>query len=422
MRLAMCFPNVDWLDHLFGDDKANAAFIQQKYIVSGLTRLHNISCFAPINMHQVLYQTSASHRSIVFQTWSAKSWYRIMHKVIWRFQKLMGMPYLNVFSNLSRFDAFLRILPGHDVIYERNDLYNASVAMACKKLQLPYVIFFDADQLLEHEFMDRPIKGLLRWRAERILRYNFSVARCIISVSESAKRQLVKLRGVPEEKIVVFPNGVDVNSFKPLPIDRIRFRSEIGLEDKHYIFIFVGNFYKWHDVPTLLKAFNLVLTEYPLARLLLVGSGSQLLSMKTFADELNISNAVKFTGQVHHKEIPRLIGASDTAVAPVPEMDRDSWLSPMKLFEYMASEVAIIASNAGQINEVIEHNRNGLLVTPGNPLELAGAMKRLIEDPTLRMQLSHRAREDAVKNYAWERYISRMDNLFYSIVKEKQIA
>lgn len=415
MHLAVHFPDAEWLDQIIYGKDTDAAFIQQKYITSVLAKSHELTFLAPLNLHQIVQQTHQTERRLVTQTWSASPWFGLTHRVVWQLQKFIGIPYLNIFSNLSRYDALLRVLPKSEVIYERNSLYNVSVAMACKRLGLPYVIFFDADQIVEHDFMGQPIEGILRWRAQRILRYNLGVARGIICVSEPAKCHLIDKWGVREEKLVVFPNGVDVNLFTPSILKRSTARSLLGVKDENLVILFVGNFYKWHDIKSLIISFSSVHNKHPLARLVLVGSGSQLEAMKKLVVDMNLVEVVHFTGLIPHQEVPGLIAAADIAVAPVPEMDRDLWLSPMKLFEYLATGVAIIASGVGQMAEVIENNVNGLLVTPGSITELTRAINALIENPHLRSELGHQARETAIQKYSWEKYISRLEGVFQAV-------
>lgn len=79
------------------------------------------------------------------------------------------------------------------MVQERNGLYKMGVAMACKHLKLPYILFFDADDIFEQDLMDQPIRGLLRWRAKRIIQYSMKVADGIITVSEATKTRLVNI-------------------------------------------------------------------------------------------------------------------------------------------------------------------------------------------------------------------------------------
>ena len=82
--------------------------------------------------------------------------------------------------------------------------------------------------------------------------------------------------------------------------------------------------------------------------------------------DLGLEHAVLFTGFVSHTQVSRYVNAADIAVVPVPNMKQEMWLSPMKLFEYMASGKAIVASSMGQIKDIIKDGENGLLVPAGD--------------------------------------------------------
>jgi glycosyltransferase involved in cell wall biosynthesis len=166
----------------------------------------------------------------------------------------------------------------------------------------------------------------------------------------------------------------------------------------------------------LLQAFAVVLKSCPEARLVLVGDGTEREAMMNLAANLGIDHAVRFTGYVTHSEVSRLVNAADIAVVPVPAMKQEMWLSPMKLFEYMASGKAIIASAMGQIVNVITDEQDGLLVPAANAEVLASAIHRLITDPALRARLGQRARVDAVSHHSWEQYLSQLEGIFQNVV------
>jgi len=411
MKIAHCFPDHHWINEMLGENPKDAAYIQQKYIANGLrARGYSITWVAPHNLDRVCV-SDKNGTSFAPQTWTASHWFKFLEKVFWNFQQLLRIPYLNFFSNLRRYDACMQILPGHEIVFERNGLYNAGVSMACKKLNLPYVIFFDADQMAEMDFMGKPLTKFLRWHAGNILRKNLNVAHRIICVSKGAKIRLMEVWKVPSEKIVVLPNAVDVQCFKPDPELGAQTRISLQLTDCPLV-VFVGNFYQWHDVATLLKAFVVVRETHSDARLLLLGDGGEREKMMKLSAELGLEHAVLFTGFVSHSEVSRHVNAADIAVVPMPKMELEMWLSPMKLFEYMASGKAIVASAMGQNNEVISDGSNGLLVTAGDKTALANAINKLIEDAPLRAQLGKQAREDAVRNHSWEHYISHLEGVF----------
>jgi len=287
--------------------------------------------------------------------------------------------------------------------------------MACKRLGMPYMLYFEADDILEHDYMGKPISGLQRWRASESIRYNLNTATCVICVSEEGKNHLTTNWGVPAKKIVVFPNAADVHRFQPSPEQSLTMRATLGIGNNPLI-LFVGSFYEWHDVGTLLAAFTQVLTQHPEARLVLVGDGSQRQAMMQRAIDLDIASAVHFVGQVAHDEVPHWMSAADVAVVPYPPMDHQLWLSPLKLFEYMASGTAVIASAIGQLPKIIQDGKNGLLVPPGDVRAMTDAMKCLIEDAALRSRLGQQARQDSVNNYSWDQYVSRLERLFAAAI------
>ncbi len=418
----MCFPESTWIEEVLTEEYTDAAHIQQGCIAAGLReRGHILTFAAPENLEDTVWSRNWQRPRRVARTWSASHWFDIISKSVWRLQRPLGIPYLNVFSNWRRFDACLQCLAGHDLVYERNGLYHAGVAMACRRLKVPYILFFDADQIAEQDYLGRPVTGLLRWRATRLLRYNLRAAQTIICVSEAARVRLMTGWNVPSAKILVFPNGVDVQRFRPDPQARRAVRAALGVADGPLV-LFVGSFHHWHDLPTLLAAFAEVLRANPAARLALVGDGSQRKPLARRASEMGIGDAVHFTGRIAHSEVPRVLSAADIAVAPVPAMTGDSWLSPMKLFEYMASGAAIVASRAGQVVDVIRDGHNGLLVTPGGVSEMSAALQKLMDDPTLRSRLGQQARQDAVQSHSWEGYLARLELVCGAVVAGQPVA
>jgi glycosyltransferase involved in cell wall biosynthesis len=412
LQIAFCLPKIT----------GGADLLQQKQIAAGLqSHGHDLTFIAPLDLSETVCTKDLQTPSLAPRTWSKAAWFDIARKITWRIQQLVGLPYLNVFSNYSLYDACLQCLPGHDVVQERNGLYKMGVAMACKRLKLPYILFFDADDIFELDFLGEPLTGILRRRAKQIILYTLSTANAIICVSEATKARLVEIWDIHPEKIVVFPNGVDTKRFRPYPDIRAETRASLGL-DNNPVILYVGNFYVWHDVATLVDAFAQVLTRNPKARLLFVGDGKLRPAAMQQVNELGIDHAVQFTGLLPQAEIPNLISAADVAVAPYPKMEQAWWGSSMKLFEYMASGVALVASNIGQqVSEVIQDGRNGLLEAPGDASALASALNRLIDDPGLRIRLGQQAREDAIQKYSWEQYISRLERVYEAVINRQPV-
>jgi glycosyltransferase involved in cell wall biosynthesis len=176
--------------------------------------------------------------------------------------------------------------------------------------------------------------------------------------------------------------------------------------------MFVGSFYEWHDTDTLLAAFARLRADFPHARLMMVGDGRRRGIAEAKAQALGLGESVIFTKQVPHSEVPCLVNAADITVALCPQMAEDLWLSPMKLFEYMAAGKAIVATDEGQYAEVIEHERNGLLVGAGDVEGVHAALVRLIGDRGLRHQLGAQARHDALTQHSWACCAERLEAVY----------
>ena len=382
------------------------------------SRGHILTLVAPKDLRDVICTTNPNDPMLVERTWSRTTWFNLTSKAAWRAQKWLGIPYLNVFSNLCLYDACMRCLPGHHIVQERIGLYKMGVAMACRRLHLPYIVFFDSDEILEHDLFGTPLEGVVRWRAAQAIRYNLKSSVRVICVSNSAKAHLISVWGVSEEKIAVFPNAVDVERFQPQPEFTSDIRARFGIDDNPLV-VFVGSFFPYQDVKGLLEAFAALLVDYPQVRLLLVGEGEQYPEMVKYASSLGLDSSVKFTGFLAHAEIPSIMSAADIAVAPYARIEDNNFLgSSMKLVEYLASGTAVIASDNGQINDVIRDGVNGLLVPAGNVNALVSALVKLINNTQYRQELGKQARRDALREYSWNTYISRLEGLYASVLEE----
>ncbi len=421
LRVAMCPPELEPMQRVMRGEAESATYIIQGYVAAGLLdRGYDVTYVAPTCDDRIVCTTDLEQERPAPRTWSQSGWFDFAGKAAWRTQRAVGVPYLNVFSNYRLYDACLQCLPGHDLVYERNGIHKYGVAKACKRLKLPYVLYLEADEVFEYDVMGESITGLQRWRAQEAMRYNLQAADCIICVSEPLKRHLATRWAVPTDKTVVFPNVADVQRFRPDPLASADVRASFGLGASPLV-IFVGNFYEWHDVTTLLDAFAQASGAFPDAQLLLVGDGVRRQAMMQHAADLGIEQAVHFTGLVAHSEVPRLLAAADIAVVPYPPMESELWLSPLKLFEYMASGKAIIASAIGQLPDVIQDGCNGLLVEPGDVTAMASSLETLIGNEDLRRRLARQARQDAESKHSWERYLSRLESLFAAVIKGRPV-
>jgi len=296
-----------------------------------------------------------------------------------------------------------------DFIYQRYARFSWAGVAAAIRTQRPLFLEYNGSEVWVGRHWDRVGSLDLLERYERL---NLDAAARIFVVSDVERRNL-EARGVPAEKIVLNPNGVDVERFRPGAGGR-EARRELGLKDDEVVAGFVGTFGPWHGVEKLAEAIKS--TDVPV-RFLLVGSGSLHTEVeKQLESEVRASRVI-FTGAVAHERVPALLDACDILVAPhVPLADGSEFFgSPTKVFEYMAMGKAIVASRLGQIGDVLADRETALLVEPGNVGELAAAIVKLVESQELRAQLGAKAREVAVENYTWKHNAQRVLEAYKSL-------
>lgn len=295
-----------------------------------------------------------------------------------------------------------------DFIYQRYARFSWAGVSAALQTKRPLLLEYNGSEVWVGKHWDRVGSLDLLERYERL---NLDAAARIFVVSEVERRNL-EVRGVRPEKIVVNPNGVDVERFRP-GVGGVEARRELRIEDDEVVAGFVGTFGPWHGVEKLAAAIKSMPADLRV-RFLLVGSGSLHAEVEK---ELESESRVIFTGAVGHERVPKLLDACDILVAPhVPLADGSEFFgSPTKIFEYMAMGKGIVASRLGQIGEVLVDQETALLVEPGNVDELTSAIVKLIESETLRTHLGAKAREVAEREHTWTHNARRVLEAYRSL-------
>ena len=301
-----------------------------------------------------------------------------------------------------------------DFIYQRYARFSWAGVAAAIRTGRPLFLEYNGSEVWVGRHWDRVGSLDLLERYERL---NMEAAARIFVVSEVERRNL-EARGVAAEKIVLNPNGVDVELFRP-GVGGGEVRHQLGLNETDVVAGFVGTFGPWHGVIELSKAIKTIPSHVPV-RFLIVGSGSLYGEVEKLLEAERASGRVIFTGAVAHERVPALLDACDILIAPhVPLADGSEFFgSPTKIFEYMAMGKAIVASRLGQIGEVLRHEEMALLVEPGNVKELAAAIVRLVESDELRARLGPKARDAAVREHTWVQNAQRVLQAYDSWAKE----
>jgi glycosyltransferase involved in cell wall biosynthesis len=175
---------------------------------------------------------------------------------------------------------------------------------------------------------------------------------------------------------------------------------------------FVGTFGAWHGAETLARAAVLAAgrPEGDRLRYLFIGDGPRRNETERIFADAGLARVAHFAGLVPQDRTPSLVLACDVCVAPhVPNEDGTRFFgSPTKLFEYMASGRAVLASELDQIGEVLEHDETAWLVPPGDERALGEGLLLLASDPALRARLGRAARARAIETHSWDAHVERI--------------
>ncbi len=296
-----------------------------------------------------------------------------------------------------------------DVVVERLSLFGHAGLDLSSEFGCPLVIEVNAlmsEEAATHRGLQ--MQPLAKQIEDRVL----GRADAILAVSQSLRGAICE-RGVAPSKVHLVPNGADVEAFDP-GVGGTAIRGQYGLEDR-FVIGFAGSLKSWHGVDLLIFAFRNVLAEDSEARLLIVGTGPTEQALKDQVQLLKLSHAVVFTGAVDHSKMPACLCAMDVAVAPFRSAEC-FYFSPIKLFEYMASGCCVVASNLGQIEDVIGDGEHGLLCAPDNVESLTQKLLLARNDPSLRKRLASAARARVERDFTWRLAAMTTGNVLSGLV------
>jgi glycosyltransferase involved in cell wall biosynthesis len=243
-------------------------------------------------------------------------------------------------------------------------------------------------------------------------------ADAFVAMSREIEREMLGA-GVPPEKVLYNPHGVDTERFRPAtPEGRAALRRRLGWTPDALVIVYTGRLLRGKGLETLVDAFASVAAGEPRARLVLVGSGQgQALSveepLRGRVGAAGLAERVTFTGRLDDVSDP--LRAADVFAFP----SRFEGLG-ISLVEAAACGLPAVGSRTGGIVDVLGDGRGGLLVPPGDTAALADALRALLRDPARRAALGAGAREVACERFDARDSLARYRFLFHELARRRQ--
>jgi len=242
-----------------------------------------------------------------------------------------------------------------------------------------------------------------------VTKFTLSRADMITCDCELVKGEILRLVDFPEDRIVVFPWGIDLTKFNPRTRDD-GIREKLGWKD-NFVVIHDRQFKEVYGVNYLIEAIPRVVKEIPSARFLFCGTGPLEDKMKREVDERELASYVYFAGLVTNEELPMYLNCADVYVS-CSLSDGTS----VCLLEAMACGLPAVVSNLQANLEWIVEGENGLLTPPRNPEILAQRIIELVKNEELRKKFSERNIAIAEKRADWRKNVSILEGIYAKLV------
>lgn len=204
--------------------------------------------------------------------------------------------------------------------------------------------------------------------------------------------------GVPADKIKVLPNGVDVRKFNDIKTPKDILRSELKIPKYQNVACHAGSLYEGRGIEEVLYAAK----KLPDVLFLFVGGPQKRVDYyENYCSEKGVKN-VLFVGFIQQDKLHKYILASDFVLMPYTSKTKTKeFMSPMKMFDYLASGRPIIATDFPVISEILDHRENAILVEPDSGRAIYDGIKLLTDSPELSAKIGKNALEEAEK-YTWK--------------------
>jgi len=295
-----------------------------------------------------------------------------------------------------------RVLP--DVVMERYYNFGGEGMRAARTRGVPYVLEVNAP-IIDYpgspkRTLDRAllIEPMRRWRDRQC-----AAAALVITPSAT-----IVPASIPPERLLEVEWGADTQAFHPGAAGPVPFERRA----EAMTVVFAGAFRSWHGAVHLVRAIRTLRARGRTdVDAVLIGDGPELAAVREAATGID---GITFTGALPHPRVPACLAAADVGAAPfdigahAPLALAFYW-SPLKIFEYMASGLPVVAPDLPRLRQIVRHRADGLLYDAAEPDALATALEALADNPDARRAMGRAAREHAVRDFGWDGHCRTLD-------------
>lgn len=316
-------------------------------------------------------------------------------------------------SNILR---LYRLAKWADVVHFQKCFYHAAIPAITGALFRKKPIHYDWDdwELKIYEVSTDP--GILRnfiWNFLKVLENTIPKIVDTVSVASEGLKIKCEDLGVDKSRIFNAHVGADITRFHP-DVSGETIRQKYLIEKP--LVLYLGQLHGGQYVELFIMAASKLINDYRKdLSFMIVGDGYLSEELKKLTFRLNLNGKVIFSGAVPHDLVPQYIAAADVCVACFEENDVTLCKSPLKIVEYMAAGKAIVASNVGEVSNMI--GEAGILSSPGDARSLAAGIIKALEDYKLRKNLERLARQRAEKKYNWTVTAENILNAYDKAIK-----
>jgi glycosyltransferase involved in cell wall biosynthesis len=256
----------------------------------------------------------------------------------------------------------------------------------------------------------------LKWLYDILFGYQLLRDAAKVIALSRVEAEQYRAMGVPEEKIVIIPNGIDISEYAELPPKGV-FKKKFSIPEDRKIILYLGRIHKIKGIDILIKAYAYMRNKMNLRDIVLVIAGPDdgyLNEAKRLAQALDVSNHVLFTGPLYGED--KMAAYIDSEVYVLPSRYETF---PMTILEAYACEKPVVASEVGGLKDLVKVGETGLLFEPGNVKQLAEGIFNILSNyDNMAKEMGLRGKNFVKENFTIERVIEKLEKLYKKIVEK----